>query len=262
MASAGETSHRDIQGSRRRHRNSPGHRGSTADLIGLVQEEEQPTICNQSTDNQHPHRKHHAPAYRSEYPATNEIHHPTSLSTDTYSDQRNIAANNSDGNKDHRNHFSPTNSASPQLYDLPRPNTSTTTTSTPSMTPSPSKSPCHQTLDRGHQHPSKCCRTSSTKGQSKSSELMKLNVGGVRFSTYRSTLEKKPCTLLYGLRNTDDNYDPVNKEWFFDRNPAIFSSVLDYLRDDHHELHFPHNFCGPSIKVSLRQRNCQKKPQN
>ena len=80
-------------------------------------------------------------------------------------------------------------------------------------------------------------------------ELMTLNVGGARFVTTRHTLERVSGTRLSNLHRTDPNYNPTTGEWFFDRNPALFNYILDFYRTD--ELHFPHNYCGPSIKKEL-----------
>lgn len=81
------------------------------------------------------------------------------------------------------------------------------------------------------------------------SELVTINVGGARFVTSRSTLERIPGTRLSNLQRTDRNFNPTTNEWFFDRNPALFNFLLDYYRSK--ELHFPHNFCGPSIQKEL-----------
>ncbi|KAI0232269.1 Potassium voltage-gated channel protein Shaw [Lamellibrachia satsuma] len=86
-----------------------------------------------------------------------------------------------------------------------------------------------------------------------SSEIVRINVGGTVFTTRRATIERIPETRLANLRKTDPNFDQATGEWFFDRNPALFGNVLDYLRTD--ELHFPHNFCGPSIKNELTYWN-------
>ncbi len=80
-------------------------------------------------------------------------------------------------------------------------------------------------------------------------ELLTINVGGARFVTARSTLERIPGTRLSNLQRTDRNFNPASQEWFFDRNPALFNFLLDYYRSN--ELHFPHNFCGPSIRKEL-----------
>ena len=79
--------------------------------------------------------------------------------------------------------------------------------------------------------------------------LVRLDVGGKLFVTRRSTLERVPGTRLSTLSELDCNYNKETQEWFYDRNPELFNCILDFYRCD--ELHFPHNFCGPSIKKEL-----------
>uniref|UniRef100_T1KVJ6 Potassium channel tetramerisation-type BTB domain-containing protein n=1 Tax=Tetranychus urticae TaxID=32264 RepID=T1KVJ6_TETUR len=43
-----------------------------------------------------------------------------------------------------------------------------------------------------------------------------LNVGGIRFETYRTTLRKIPATRLSRLTEQLANYDPILNEYFFD----------------------------------------------
>lgn len=73
------------------------------------------------------------------------------------------------------------------------------------------------------------------------SEIVKFNVGGTIFSTYRSTLTKRIKKF-----NSEEYYDPHllnglimgltdvklddNNAIFIDRNPDYFNFVLDYLR--------------------------------
>ena len=57
-----------------------------------------------------------------------------------------------------------------------------------------------------------------------------LNVGGIRFETYKATLKKIPATRLSRLTEALANYDPVLNEYFFDRHPGVFSQVLNYYR--------------------------------
>ena len=82
---------------------------------------------------------------------------------------------------------------------------------------------------------------------------LKLNVGGVVFETMRSTLRRRPATRLAQLAErleSDETWDLENREYFFDRHPGVFSSILHSYRSD--ELHTEHNLCGNIIKtVSL-----------
>ena len=57
-----------------------------------------------------------------------------------------------------------------------------------------------------------------------------LNVGGIRFETYKATLKKIPATRLSRLTEALANYDPVLNEYFFDRHPGVFSQILNYYR--------------------------------
>ena len=86
-------------------------------------------------------------------------------------------------------------------------------------------------------------------GDKPGSEKIVINVGGKRFVTYRSTLETIPKTRISDLNELDPSYDFHNEEYFFDRNPRFFASILDYFRTG--ELHFAHCLCGPSIKTEL-----------
>ncbi|XP_075037643.1 voltage-gated potassium channel KCNC1-like [Mixophyes fleayi] len=86
-----------------------------------------------------------------------------------------------------------------------------------------------------------------------SSRRVVINVGGVRFETYASTLQSLPGTKLANLSeqtpcNVND-YDPQRNEFFFDRNPKVFGYILDYYRTKH--LHCPDNMCKSVIMEEL-----------
>ncbi|ESO86721.1 hypothetical protein LOTGIDRAFT_71678, partial [Lottia gigantea] len=79
-----------------------------------------------------------------------------------------------------------------------------------------------------------------------------INIGGVRFETFKSTLELRPGTRLAVLANlleSDETWDPDTNEFFFDRHPGAFPAILHYYRSD--ELHTDHNICGNIIKGEL-----------
>ncbi|GAV08773.1 hypothetical protein RvY_18419 [Ramazzottius varieornatus] len=59
-------------------------------------------------------------------------------------------------------------------------------------------------------------------------EIIMLNVGGTIFKTRASTLAKYPDTLLGNAKRREEFYDPATNEYFFDRSPAAFGSVLEY----------------------------------
>ena len=76
-----------------------------------------------------------------------------------------------------------------------------------------------------------------------------LNVGGIRFETYKTTLKKIPATRLSRLTEALVNYDPVLNEYFFDRHPGVFSQILNYYRTG--KLHYPSHVCGPLFEEEL-----------
>ncbi|XP_053325660.1 potassium voltage-gated channel subfamily C member 1-like [Spea bombifrons] len=72
-----------------------------------------------------------------------------------------------------------------------------------------------------------------------------INVGGVRFETYTSTLQTFPATKLANLAESmafgTGDYDSQRNEFFFDRNPVVFGYVLDYYRTK--RLHCSDDVC-------------------
>ncbi|XP_039438720.1 potassium voltage-gated channel protein Shaw-like [Culex pipiens pallens] len=76
-----------------------------------------------------------------------------------------------------------------------------------------------------------------------------LNVGGIRYETYKATLKKIPATRLSRLTEALANYDPVLNEYFFDRHPGVFAQVLNYYRTG--KLHYPTDVCGPLFEEEL-----------
>ncbi|KAM5127379.1 voltage-gated potassium channel KCNC1-like [Mantella aurantiaca] len=80
-----------------------------------------------------------------------------------------------------------------------------------------------------------------------------INVGGVRYETYASTLLTFPATKLASLAEGDPskagNYDPQHKEFFFDRNPKVFGFILDYYRTKH--LHCSDDTCSSVLMEEM-----------
>ncbi|GAB1607550.1 potassium voltage-gated channel protein Shaw-like [Argonauta hians] len=76
-----------------------------------------------------------------------------------------------------------------------------------------------------------------------------LNVGGQIFETYRSTLTKHNNTNLSNEMFLQKFYRERQKDYFFDRDPVCFRSILEYLRTG--QLHLPSNVCGPALKREL-----------
>lgn len=63
-------------------------------------------------------------------------------------------------------------------------------------------------------------------------EKIKLNIGGRLHTTTTQTLSKYPDTLLYRvISNKDLKTKEEDGSYFFDRNPDLFSYVLDFYRN-------------------------------
>ena len=78
---------------------------------------------------------------------------------------------------------------------------------------------------------------------------IRINVAGTSFETFSSTLERITGTrlaLLSVLGETDDAWDQERNEFFFDRHPGVFASILHYYRTE--ELHTDQNLCGNIIQ--------------
>ncbi|XP_075997361.1 A-type voltage-gated potassium channel KCND3-like [Genypterus blacodes] len=74
----------------------------------------------------------------------------------------------------------------------------------------------------------------------KQDELIILNVSGRRFQTWRTTLDRYPDTLL-GSSEKEFFYNEEIKEYFFDRDPDAFRSILNFYRTG--KLHYPRHEC-------------------
>ncbi|XP_053129649.1 potassium voltage-gated channel subfamily C member 1-like [Hemicordylus capensis] len=84
-------------------------------------------------------------------------------------------------------------------------------------------------------------------------EKITLNVGGIRYRTYLSTLRAFPETKLGRLTepqaSTEFDYNPSTREFFFDRSPKLFGEVLNYYRTKH--LHCPADVCQSVFQEEL-----------
>jgi hypothetical protein len=69
-----------------------------------------------------------------------------------------------------------------------------------------------------------------------------INIGGVRFETYKNTLKLVEESRLANLSETNSDFDPINNEYFFDRDPDSFQAILNYFRTG--KLHAPGEICG------------------
>ncbi len=94
--------------------------------------------------------------------------------------------------------------------------------------------------------------TASTAGLAKKHNRVIINVGGVRYETYKSTLKNIPDTRLSWLTETtvqNCDFDPTTGEYFFDRHPSVFNMILNYYRTG--KLHAPTDVCGPLFEEEL-----------
>ena len=89
----------------------------------------------------------------------------------------------------------------------------------------------------------------ATRGLVDAENRVVLNVGGIRFETYKQTLKNIPATRLSRLTEALANYDPLLNEFFFDRHPGVFAQILNYYRTG--KLHYPTNVCGPLFEDEL-----------
>ena len=81
-------------------------------------------------------------------------------------------------------------------------------------------------------------------------DLVKLNVGGVPFWTWSSTLRTFPSTRLGRLSYNSPNYIKELDCFFFDRNSMVFHYVLESYRTG--KLHFPANgMCCASVEDEM-----------
>lgn len=80
----------------------------------------------------------------------------------------------------------------------------------------------------------------------KNKETVILNVGGQIFETYKSTLTRLKTCKLARQSELRRYYREGKGDYFFDRDPQLFSVVLNYLRTD--ELHLPTYLCGPAVQ--------------
>ncbi len=76
-----------------------------------------------------------------------------------------------------------------------------------------------------------------------------LNIGGTKYTTNYDTLARIPNTLLSSLTQTHPSYIPEVQEYFFDRNPRLFNSILDAYRIG--KIHLSQPICGTYIKEEL-----------
>ncbi|XP_055465799.1 potassium channel regulatory protein isoform X2 [Psammomys obesus] len=105
-----------------------------------------------------------------------------------------------------------------------------------------------------------------------SGDLVTLNVGGKVFTTRRSTLKQFPASRLAGMVDgRDQEFKIVDGQVFVDRDGALFSFILDFLRNcelllpsdfsDYHRLQREALFYGlDSLADLLSQHLLQLRP--
>ena len=62
-------------------------------------------------------------------------------------------------------------------------------------------------------------------------QIIKLNIGGQIFETFKSTLTKYPNTMLGAMFTTSASLSNEKKEFFFDRDYKLFNHILNYYRN-------------------------------
>ncbi|KAJ8260270.1 hypothetical protein GJAV_G00179030 [Gymnothorax javanicus] len=84
----------------------------------------------------------------------------------------------------------------------------------------------------------------------KDAEKVIINVGGVRHETYKNSLKNLPGTRLALLAESVSDTEPDSvDEFFFDRDPGLFSCILNYYRTG--TLSFPPQTCGCLFEKEL-----------
>lgn len=85
-----------------------------------------------------------------------------------------------------------------------------------------------------------------------SSEDTKLtfNIRGSKFETLKTTLDNAPVNLLHTLDITSQFYDKSKQEYFFDRDPDIFNSILNMCNCG--KLHVPKNVCVDLFRTEIK----------
>ena len=90
-------------------------------------------------------------------------------------------------------------------------------------------------------------------------ERVQIDVGGTLFSINKETLQRYPDTLLGSIAHSSE-FSQGDNCLYFDRNPELFNTILDYYRNG--QVHLPSNICAwvwkselefwkiPEIKVS------------
>lgn len=80
-------------------------------------------------------------------------------------------------------------------------------------------------------------------------ESVRLNIGGTVFKCYRKTLSTFKESKLNKLDKDTDDFDSGQNEFYFDRNPLLFTYIIDAFRKG--SVHIPKDICGTTFKEEL-----------
>ncbi|XP_026102668.1 potassium voltage-gated channel subfamily D member 1-like [Carassius auratus] len=84
--------------------------------------------------------------------------------------------------------------------------------------------------------------------KSRNDEILYVNVSGLRFQTWKNTLDRYPDTLL-GSSEKEFFYNEDTQEYFFDRDPEMFRHILNFYRTG--KLHYPRQECVQAFDEEL-----------
>uniref|UniRef100_A0A673G9I8 A-type voltage-gated potassium channel KCND1 n=1 Tax=Sinocyclocheilus rhinocerous TaxID=307959 RepID=A0A673G9I8_9TELE len=84
--------------------------------------------------------------------------------------------------------------------------------------------------------------------KSRNDEILFVNVSGIRFQTWKNTLDRYPDTLL-GSSEKEFFYNEDTQEYFFDRDPEMFRHILNFYRTG--KLHYPRQECIQAFDEEL-----------
>ncbi|MBN3323607.1 KCND1 protein, partial [Atractosteus spatula] len=84
--------------------------------------------------------------------------------------------------------------------------------------------------------------------KSRNDEILFVNVSGLRFQTWKNTLDRYPDTLL-GSSEKEFFFNEETQEYFFDRDPEMFRHILNFYRTG--KLHYPRHECIQAFDEEL-----------
>ena len=81
-------------------------------------------------------------------------------------------------------------------------------------------------------------------------ERLNIYVGCTLFRINKSTVQRYPETLLGSMSKSLEYYNKDHDCFYFDRNPELFNTILDFYRND--AIHLPTHICGWLWKSELQ----------